>query len=224
MKTIEELKEIIRNEYTDPDGLVCQDRFPGKWASGNGLMQTGYYICLLYALNALDKSDIDRFKNTVIGCQDEPGLYDRNPGRPDLNAHDDYIGIAGGSVVSGLNFHKEIFNYGRKHFWFFDNTQSNSISDRIKSFRARNIPFFTYIHLVNNKMKFLKCIVKNYINNSESYHIILGFIMLISLASIYDDIEEYAINIIDDYKIKLIGETKRYFGETHPLVELVKFL
>lgn len=60
----------------------------------------------------------------------EPGLYNRHPDKQDNpQTHDDYLGMVVSSYVTtdGINPHSEayparpIYDYGKKHWWYYDN-------------------------------------------------------------------------------------------------------
>lgn len=117
-------REEIEQHYTDPEGMISGVRDPDvAWTSGNHLLITSTYYVLLNELDRLTPKDMTNFTRLVQGCEVVPGVYNRNAGRYDLQAHDDYIGIIAASYVLGLSFVEDILNHGEKNGWLFDNTQ-----------------------------------------------------------------------------------------------------
>lgn len=119
-------KAEVLQHYLDEDGQITVDRDPSKWSTGNGLMHLGFFMCLLWGSDQLELADEIRFYNAVKACEDEPGVYDRNPGRNDRNAHDDANGIVAASVCAkaiwGMPwFHKEVLIHGLKNFFIYEN-------------------------------------------------------------------------------------------------------
>lgn len=119
---LSEFKETIYKHYTDLDGLVTSDKDPQKWSTGNGLLYTGIFYTILALNDELTDDDRQKFEAAVSKCEVMPGLYNRNPLRPDLEAQDDYIGIACASYFTRSKFALDILNYGKKTGWHYDNT------------------------------------------------------------------------------------------------------
>lgn len=135
-------REEVELHYTDPEGMITQVRDPAeKWTSGNHLLILGTYHAILAHLGLGISRDAIDFAAAVRPCEVEPGLYNRNAGRKDKQAHDDYIGVVAGSVACGAAFHKDVLSYGESHFWIFDNDGQFLIGDCF--FRHPGlVPFF----------------------------------------------------------------------------------
>lgn len=121
-------KEAIYSDYTDMDGLICTVKNPQKWSSGNSLLYTGIFVTLLFLRKELEQLDCDRFYTAVSACEAAPGLYNRNPNRPDFESHDDYIGIAAGAFFTKTRFARDILSYGQDHRYHYDNVNPNDPS------------------------------------------------------------------------------------------------
>lgn len=119
-----DFREEIKLHYTDPEGMITGVRDPqGKWTSGNHLLITGTYFVILSQVDVITKEDIAALEHAVRPCEVEPGRYNRNAGRPDRQAHDDYIGVAAGSAAVGSVLHDEIVAYGSRHWWYVNNQE-----------------------------------------------------------------------------------------------------
>src|SRR6267154_669901 len=112
-------KEQILNYYLDGDGQVTVDKNPTKWSTGNGLLHTGLFYMILAINQILDDADKLRFRKAVDDCWVRaksghviPGLLNRNPGRPDLEGQDDYVGVCGGSYCVRDDSASNIVIYG----------------------------------------------------------------------------------------------------------------
>lgn len=128
-------KSEVLQHYLDVDGLVALDREPTRWSTGNGLLYTGLFYTLLALNGELDEEDRARFAKAVARCEVEPGLYNRNPGRPDWEAHDDYVGVAAASYFLKAPFAGDIVDYGEINEWCFDNTKPGELS--LKAYHGR---------------------------------------------------------------------------------------
>jgi hypothetical protein len=127
-------RDEIIHHYLDRDELVTLDRDPsGPWSCGNSLLYSGLFVILLALNGELQPEDAQRFRRSVVGCQvpGHAGLYNRNPGRPDWESHDDYVGVAAGDAFSLQGTSKEIVEFGQNNSWCFDNQYPGE-----KSFQA----------------------------------------------------------------------------------------
>ena len=120
-------KQEVLAHYMDQDHLVTVDRDPGKWSTGNGLLHTGIFYLILGINNAAEYSDRGQFASIVRACWSHgiSGLLDRNPGRPDKESQDDYIGIMAAAYLLSSPVAVEILNYGKRNFFSYDNTNPN---------------------------------------------------------------------------------------------------
>lgn len=180
-------KEELIKHYIDQDLQVTVDRDPTRWSTGNGLLHNGVFLCLLYGAEQLEESDIARFNASVALCEDGEGVYDRNRGRNDQNAHDDATGVAAGSAIGELKYHKDILNHGLKHFFTYENVDHSF--DGLKdlwAFRLR-FPFIVlWYFLINKKLRLLTPIfllfLLTVIFDSRADSKIMKYCMLESLA------------------------------------------
>lgn len=225
-------KQDVLDHYLDVDGLVTIDRDPSKWSTGNGLMHLGFFTCLLAGGDNLTAADVVRFNSAVRGCQVAPGLYDRNPGRPDADSHDDANGVVSGSVVCGLPFHRDVLIYGLKHFFFYDNVDQtfNGWKD-LWAFRLR-FPFVVlWYFLVNKWLRLLLPVMLAFLALSlvfthASDSRIEDYCKVESLALIYPCLAGFRNWWVRHAKLE--AATAAYFNEPnlpeHPLVQLVREL
>lgn len=116
-----DLRREIFEHYVDRDGLVTIDRDPTPQSTGNGLLFTSIYLVLQKLRGEITDEDGNKFIKPILNCQIEPGLYNRNPGRPDREAWDDYVGIAAVGAMLYRFFSTEIVQYGSRNAWCFNN-------------------------------------------------------------------------------------------------------
>lgn len=116
-------KEEIYSHYIDSDGLVTLDRDPAPWSTGNPQLYTGIFYALLALRDELGAVDCLRYNNAIKGCEVTSGVYNKNPHRPDLISPDEYVGIVTGSYFCSLEYCLDVYNFGDKNDWCFDNTK-----------------------------------------------------------------------------------------------------
>ena len=90
MSFVDEIKTWI-----DPDGLIGTERSPGKWTTGNGILETAFAV--LYLTDLPESTDRDLIRGlieAVLRCQTSEGSFNKNPGRTDQITHDDLMGAA----------------------------------------------------------------------------------------------------------------------------------
>ena len=82
--------------WSDKYGLVLPEGEDGNpvEVSGNGLRYTSDFIIALYDNKALTNDVKDYFTKIYESCEEKPGLMNRLPNWPALEAIDDYIGCA----------------------------------------------------------------------------------------------------------------------------------
>jgi hypothetical protein len=138
---VSSFKEAIYQNYTDPDGLVCTEKNPKRWSSGNSLLYTGTFVTLLCLRKELEQSDCNNFLQAVSQCEvvmngiHIPGLFNRNPNRPDFESHDDYVGVATGSFFTNTSFAKAILQHGIDSGFKYDNV--NPLNPSFLSWHGR---------------------------------------------------------------------------------------
>jgi len=110
--------------YLDQDGLIGELPHPTtKWTGGNELLDTGTAYLILKLLNQTTRADFSSYSKAVKGCEaGEPGIYNKEPGRPDQITHDDIIGVVTGSVALGATFQNDVLWYIKKNNWLDSNT------------------------------------------------------------------------------------------------------
>lgn len=128
-------KDEVLSNFMDSDGLVTLSPIKTPWSTGNGLLYTGLFMVCCGLTGVLDSSDRLRFVKATLGCQVVPGVYNRNPGRPDWEAPDDYVGVAAGSYFAIDPRAHEILSHGESHDWCYDNTDPAKLS--LKACHAR---------------------------------------------------------------------------------------
>lgn len=117
------LRDAILAHYLDGELMVTKDCNPTHWSSGNSPLSTGQFYLMLLARREADIGDIERFTNATNGLvvDGNRGLYARNRGRADLNSHDNYIGIAAASALLDTKHRFDIYSWGKRHLWSFNN-------------------------------------------------------------------------------------------------------
>lgn len=114
-------KELFISKYLNSwkGGLIRPDR----QENDNGVQIHACFIVLLHLNRMLEKEDKSRFKECVENTEKKQGLYHRSPlnKKAYRNSTDNVMGTAVGSVLCGLDFHSHILEYGRKHFWCYNN-------------------------------------------------------------------------------------------------------
>lgn len=99
------LREIARqlrmdaDAWFDEDGLLGTSRNPTRWSGGNQLLDTAQYYVVLGLCESLTLQDKKNWIQAVRRCELAPGVYQKNPGRPDEITHDDIIGVVCGSLA-----------------------------------------------------------------------------------------------------------------------------
>ena len=120
----EEQYRLQKASHTDAEGLISQDKNPGRWTSGNGALDSALDRVLLFMNGWLKDSDCREFETTIsnLWAEGRAGLLSRNRGRPDQDAWDNYIGACVGSFFCDvLSVPRAIRAYGDSHFYTFQN-------------------------------------------------------------------------------------------------------
>ena len=92
--------------------------------SGNhALINATHYTIVKKLGGKLTDDDIVEANNYIRDCKEREGIFNRAPDKFDMQAHDDYVGICCTSKQLQLPYAEEIYNYGTKHWWYFDNTE-----------------------------------------------------------------------------------------------------
>jgi hypothetical protein len=130
----EDLKKEFVQNYLAQDGLCrLTEEFrtlPDGTTSvinDNGILFAVSGYALLDKLGLLDGADSIRFLHTVSNLAVEPGLYNRRSDATErTEAHDNYAGIAVGSVIFDKWFARDICEYGERKGWQFANVTPNT--------------------------------------------------------------------------------------------------
>lgn len=124
MKDVDGFKKEVTEHYMDIDGLVTTDKDPTtRWTGGNQLLATGIYYLLLVQNAAITIQDKANFSLAIKKCYVGPDVpvLNRNPGRHDDEAVDDYYGVCAAARYLGSPISKEIKDYGSENSYFFNN-------------------------------------------------------------------------------------------------------
>ena len=181
----------------DMDFQITVARNPGTWTTGNGLLFTSFFYTILYLNNLIDREDRNRFSDCVDLCWEGStnnpiqGLLERNDGREDLEAHDNYHIVTASFLLK--TYHSEsIYNYGHNYWWSYNNINPGRFT--LRTWHYRHLGHVGYLCLAANKqpdwlqgtalkwkiedcdlsrsdrvmMDFLKCNVMLYNNNYKS--------------------------------------------------------
>lgn len=123
-----EYRQLIESAYTDSEGLVSKDKHPGRWSSGNGALITAVHFVLCKLLDVARIGDVTSISHIVCMLWSGPvdaltlGLLERNDGRPDQDAWDNYVAVcAMASMYFLVHIPQAICDYGSRHFWFMQN-------------------------------------------------------------------------------------------------------
>lgn len=96
---------------------------PGIGVDGNALLYNGTRIVMRADGLIVTKEDIDQFNDAVNKAWVEPGLLNRGGKPGDLQAYDDYVGIAAGAAFVNPDIAKVIASYGMNHCWYYANVK-----------------------------------------------------------------------------------------------------
>lgn len=235
--TSQQAKREVIYHFMDLTGMVTVDRDPSPASTLNGLMHTGLTMCFFKALGILDKHDIECFKDTVEGCQETPGNYDRyaayaNVPRNDLaNAHDDYTGVFAGSKVTGLSFHKDILNHGIRYLFIYNNQRPGVLIDDVNplkwewwAFRARFVDHIVWYYLGNGKLRILSPLLMAWlaiktIGSKPGSGRLLDYMFVESLQDKWEwkKFRKWFLP-----RSKLVESCADYFHDGHPTIDLAK--
>ena len=99
--------------WFDSDGLMGTGPNPTPNSGGNELLETATAYLILIKLKQIHfAEDKARFIWAVRSCQvaGEPGIYNKNPGRPDQITFDDIIGVVAMSTLLCGPFQNDVAN------------------------------------------------------------------------------------------------------------------
>jgi hypothetical protein len=230
-------KEEILKHYLDVDKLVTIDRDPGKWSSGNSLLFTGLFYTILHKLREATPEDVERFSEAVGLCwegskeQAIPGLLERNDGREDREAHDDYVGVVAASFHLGTRHAGDIYAYGKAHFWSFDNVHPGvfSFQNWARNFHGRFPGLVGFYHagvrqhpgFINNIQLASKILANAYSDKTDIDGKLMTWLMISVLEQTdYCALVGDAMDVWNKQFRKNYGTLGKmlapYFGASHP--------
>lgn len=228
--TVSELLRELENHYLDGDCQVTVDRDPTKWSTGNGLLHTGFAGIVLARLG-VSKELLGWVGKAFEMAEDpgQPGVFDRNAGRNDKNAHDDAYGIVGASSVLGLRFHKDILKHGLTHFFIYENV--DGIFNGLKDAWALRLRFpfvILWYFLASDWLRplagLMRFYLRRYVDKSHPSGLIKAYCVIGSMAvknKAWAAFEKEWLEAND-----LVGAVKEYFYKKdqpeHPIVGLVR--
>lgn len=152
-------KEFIEI-YLSEDGLMKleydDERAPYGSATkktcgnDNGILFVVEFYFLLDCLGLLEESDHERFYSTVSQLAVRrnnkicSGLFNRNPERNDrTESHDNYIAICAGSALFNCYLiPKMIVDYGKAHFYIYDNVNPGKLTNLTRLRTGSAIAFY----------------------------------------------------------------------------------
>lgn len=116
--SLQDLQELKNKAFESmKDDLLCPD-------SDNPILYTIQFYRLLGRHNLFGPCCYDKLFKAIMSLRERPGLYNRRPGyNKKKDQHDNYTAIAC-SVMFCEEFQlfaEEIDNYGRKHFYSYNN-------------------------------------------------------------------------------------------------------
>jgi len=136
------LVKTIREKHVDQYGLVLPQGGP----SGNGSLFTGIWMMLRAQEETEERMARHfEFNELIVQITIEPGLYKRAPGWNIQDSIDNYIGIAAGAYFSGTSHAHDILNFGKAHWYVFNNEQLGKF--RWKAWFGRFVGVWAHIQL-----------------------------------------------------------------------------
>lgn len=133
-----DLHQEVYQRWLSEDGLMKleitekQPPFQGSLNTvhnHNGILWLVYYYYLSDEI--LTFKDFSHFRIAVSRLEVEPGLYHRRPGDVTLlNSMDNEVAIAAGSVITDSHLQFDMYDYGSKYGWTFNNLEPKTVSLR----------------------------------------------------------------------------------------------
>lgn len=114
-------------EYREPaTGMVGLVPNPPDHSTDNGLLFTATYLVL--NRESVTRDEINHFINLVRSCEAMPGCYFRYPGDPQLNRHDDLVGILAVSKLFALPFKEDIYQFAEAHDYTWNQLRPDDLT------------------------------------------------------------------------------------------------
>jgi len=140
-----DLVKTIREKHVDQYGLVLPQGGP----SGNGSLFSGIWMMLRSQEEEQTKENRtkrrEEFYKLIGQITIVPGLYKRAPGWDTQDSIDNYIGIAAGGYFSWTEHAEDILNFGKAHWYVFNNEQLGKF--RWKAYFGRFVGVWAHIQL-----------------------------------------------------------------------------
>lgn len=110
----------ISNDFLGRLSPRSEGTFLGTSDNDNGILFLAIGMMLLYKLNSLP--NVKNLVNDSINLLEvEKGLYNRRKNDDDMDSHDNSVGIYTLSILFNLNYIYDILNYGKKHWYNYNN-------------------------------------------------------------------------------------------------------
>lgn len=118
---LEDLKKEYFEHWVSPNGLGLLDRDGEE--NANGVLFLGYIVLMIKMIENYVSSDVrNSFIRTIDLLRVAPGLFNRRPQWPVLEAHDNYSAIVGTSRICGLDYIvDEILAHGERNAYNYNN-------------------------------------------------------------------------------------------------------
>lgn len=118
--------------------------------NGNALGYAAHYYSILSRNGLVEDTDRFKLQNAVNAYWKESGLLNRKPNDPWYQAFDDYEFVCHAAHMIGLTqIPEQIVQYGRKHWWYFNNTPDQTL--RGKNFFGRLPNFVAHVKICSGR-------------------------------------------------------------------------
>lgn len=114
------------SRWIDQDNLIGSYPSPGKWTTGNAILETALAIAIEIEISGV-KSDLSFLRRLISGidaCKVPGSTFNKNPGRVAQISHDDLIGAASTQRIASTSFASYITKYGEENGWDLSNDGS----------------------------------------------------------------------------------------------------
>lgn len=223
---LDEFKEEVLGHFIDTEGLVTVDRDPGKWSTGNGILFTSLFYSILFVNNAVTPEDFIRFSKAITRCWvgKNIGLLERNDGREDLQAHDDYH-VASASYLLKTYHSEAIWNWGKDHCWSFNNQNPQKWS--FKTWHARFLGHVPYLYAASyKKLSFMQTLALKFVLKLTSWESADDVMKTWLKVQVLKNIEGFEKstqsweNILQQRYGSFGKVLEKYFGTNHPFSQV----
>jgi hypothetical protein len=122
------IKQEFYTNWVSPNGLALLGNRDAE--NSNGILFLAIFLMLLKKCDCLDQTDLDKSFVALEKIRIQPGLYKRAPNHPELEAHDNYVGVCALSVLFELKDAREVVEYGTRTGFAYDNLNPNNPDSR----------------------------------------------------------------------------------------------